>query len=56
VVSGRRWSSLSIILARFPFPTSTGVTSSAIFPEAHAAPARCCERMANWSCSSRLML
>ena len=44
VVSGRRWSSCSIIFARFPFPTSTGTTSSASRPAAQASPARCWER------------
>jgi hypothetical protein len=55
VVSGRMWSSRSMVFARLPFPTSTGTTSSLILQAAQASPARFWERMANWSWSSRLM-
>src|SRR3954453_11678337 len=47
VVSGRRWSSLSMTLDCFPSPPWTGATSWLILHEAHAWPACCCERMAN---------
>ncbi len=55
VVSGTHVVVLVDELRPLPLPHLDRRDLLAIVPAAHASPASCCERMANWSCSSRLM-
>ena len=44
------------VVARLPFPVSTGTISFSNTPRSRAAAARCCESIAYSSCTSREIL